>query len=393
MILLLAGVNLQGQAPQQTSSPERVQDLERRIQDLEQTVRELKELIQEPPSGTKPSPMTAVRPEPIPAPTPVADPTPDRSLRIHGYFFGDYYYHAKNHLPALEDQNGFRFRRLYLTFDKPLSETFDARVRFEMNSPGDFSPSSKVEPFLKDAYLRWRLSGQNGLLLGLSPSPLKETPEALWGYRSLNQTAAELQRFGSSRDLGVALRGSFDPDRRFRYHFMLGNGAGTSSEINQGKKVWMALGFHPTDSLLFQFTTDHESRPDNADRYTLQGLLGYETDTTRLGLQYAHQHRQGQPDLGLDVISFFGVLRLSNKVNLFGRYDRMFDPNPDGLKISYLPFDPNAESNFFLAGLDIRVSEQFNLMPNLQIIRYGEEAGGNRPGTDVVPRLTFWVRY
>ena len=41
--------------------------------------------------------------------------------------------------------------------------------------------------------------------------------------------------------MGVAAKGKFGPDEKLGYHVMLGNGAGTKSEPNEGKKLMAAL--------------------------------------------------------------------------------------------------------------------------------------------------------
>jgi hypothetical protein len=67
----------------------------------------------------------------------------------------------------------------------------------------------------------------------------------------------------------------------------------------------------------------------------------------------------------------------------------MFDPNPEGASIAYLPFDPRANSNLFLLGVDFKVLEEFSLIPNVEVVRYDRMEDGSRPVTDVMPRLTF----
>ena len=94
--------------------------------------------------------------------------------KISGLMFGDYYYVISNHDAGLEDESGFWFRRIYFTYDKGLGDEFATRLRFEAQSAGDFSSSTSLEPFVKDAYLKWK-RGHTQVLLGLSPSPA-------WGH-------------------------------------------------------------------------------------------------------------------------------------------------------------------------------------------------------------------
>ena len=394
-----------GQGGVPSASDAYTQELEKRIEALEQTVRALQQHLHTTATPASSQPTEGAAPTPDPSmeratqssgasgQTSVIDPPLNRNVRVSGYTFGDYYAVGGHHDPDLEGRNGFWIRRAYLTFDKHLSETVDARLRFEMNSDGDFTTRDKLRPFVKDAYVRWSYSGDHQTIVGISPSPTKEVVEQFWGYRSVEKTLLDLQRLGSSREFGVAFRGNMDSERKLRYHFMVGNGSGNSSDTNAGKKALFSLAYYPSDSVIFELYSDYENRPDNAHRRTWQGFLGYQRDWGRLGIHYAHQTRNGSPDLGLDALSVFGVYHLSSRASLIGRYDRMFDPNPDGARIAFLPFDPTASSNLFLAGVDLKVSDEFSLIPNIEVVRYDEITGGTRPGTDMIPRLTFYYRY
>lgn len=310
---------------------------------------------------------------------------------LSGYMFGDFYWMAANHEASIEDERGFWFRRIYFTYDQPLERGFDIRFRVELNSPGDFESSSKLEPFIKDAYLRWR-NGEKSVYLGISPTPTWDVVERIWGYRAVEKTALDLQKFGSSRDFGVALRGSLGAAQRVNYHVMFGNGSGTGSETNEGKKIFTSLGFKATDNLFFEVYGDWDNRPATTDRFTWQVFAAYQRPDYRLGVQFAQQARQqgkGLENSKLEVASAFFVRRLSERINFLARADRVFDPNPAGAKISYLPFDPSAPSTLALAGIDYTPHSNVHLIPNVEFVRY-DERDGERPDDDVMVRGTFY---
>jgi hypothetical protein len=387
-------VLLWGQEKKEPSSSDYTQKLEERIQILEETVKGLQEQLQ-PGTSTSRSPKkteTTQAAQPVEQAL-IPEPKPDRAVKINGLAFGDFYWVQGNHDNSLEDRNGFWMRRMYLTFNKSLTDTIDARVRFEASSPGDFTTKRKMEPIIKDLYLRWKFSKLHQTYIGLSSTPTWGVVEGFWGYRAVEKTVLDLQKLGSSRELGVAFKGSFDTDKKVRYHFMLGNGSGTSSETNEGKKALFSLGFYPTSSLVLEFYADYDNRPLETDRRTFQGFLGFQGDSGRVGVQYAHQIREGSSNLNLDALSVFGFHKLTPHVSLIGRVDRMFDPNPDGHKISYIPFDPTAKSTLFLAGLDLKISEGFSLIPNVEVIRYDKREDGTQPETDLIPRITFYYKF
>ena len=394
-LLISLGIGGHGLAQQTTPiSAEEIRQLVQRIESLEQTVQELQTQLQsqslsEEGSSVAPIPQAAQAVVRSPAQdTPKSDP----GIKISGLGFGDFFWIAANHNENLKDDNGFWFRRLYLTFDKAMTDRLDMRLRFEMNSAGDFTSDQQLEPFAKDAWVRWKFTDQHQVHLGLSPTPNMNVVDAFWGYRFLEKSLLDLQRIGATRDLGVAFRGSLGSGQKVRYHFMLGNGSSTRGETDRGKGTQASLGYYPNDSLILEFFSDYDQRPE-ADRNTYSAFLAYKRDWGRLAIQYAHQERKGLSPVDLDLMSFFGIVNVSSKVALIGRYDRMFDPNPEGANIPYIPFDPTAKFHFFLTGIDWKVTEEFSLLPNIEVVRYDKREDGSRPATDVIPRVTFFYRF
>lgn len=314
--------------------------------------------------------------------------------KFSGYMFGDYYWVAANHRSSIQDMNGFWIRRIYFTYDRALKNGFSTRLRFEMSQPGDFTSSAKAAPFVKDAYLKYK-TGNTQILMGISPTPTWDLIEHTWGYRSVEKTPLDLQKFGSSRDFGVAIKGRLDKEGKADYHFMLGNGSSNKNEANKGKKVMLAIGLHPTANIIIQAYGDWNDNPGDNDWYTAQAFAAYKSKKARVGVQFAHQVRNvaNGTDLNLDIASFFAVLKTSPKTALFGRIDHSFDPNPKGEGISYIPFDKTAESTFIVGGLDLTPIPNVHLMPNLELVVYGQNDAGITPDTDAIPRVTFYYKF
>jgi hypothetical protein len=221
----------------------------------------------------------------------------------------------------------------------------------------------------------------------MSPTATWTLVNNIWGYLAVERTLLPLQKWGNSRDLGVALRGDLAANRKVRYHFMLGNGTHTGTETNSGKKVQLALSFHLTAPVTMQFYADYEALPRKAYRRTLQGFIAFQRDWGRIGIQYAHQN------LELDALSIWGAWDFSPNVSMFARYDRTFDPNPDGATISYLPFASTAKSTFWLGGIDLAINSSLNFMPNVEVIHYDRVRDGPRLTNDLIPRVTFLYNF
>jgi hypothetical protein len=376
--------------------------LRQRNDDLERRMAALQAPAGEPPvvaaaSVAVPGTAPGAGPEPdlaVLESTPARPATPwYERLEVSGYLFGDAYAVLEHHDPAIDDQTGFWIRRGYLTFDADVADEWSARLRFEVNSPGDFTTNAKMNPFVKDAYLAWKRSGQE-LHLGLSSSPTFEFVEAFWGQRALEKTPLDLYRMGSSRDLGVAYRGSAQDGRVF-YHAMLGNGSGDGSETNQGKKIMAGLGFRPTNALAAQVYADYEDRPGSTDRSTLQAFVGWAGPRSRFGLQYAVQQREVEsgPDDEAAVASAFGVWRLMEEGTLIVRYDRSFDGYPDANRIPYLAIADDMRFDLAILAWEQRLQKKISLIPNLEYVRYRDTEGRQAPGDDLHGRLTLYYQF
>ncbi len=313
--------------------------------------------------------------------------------KFSGYMFGDYYWVVSHHNSDIENSNGFWFRRIYFTYDHRISRSLSTRLRLEMGSRGDFSTnSSALIPFVKDAYLKWTVNAHHQVYLGISSPPTFYLVEKFWGYRFLEKTPLDLQRWGSSRDFGVMMKGDLLSSGKVRYHFMLGNGSGNKSEVNTGKKFSAAISYYPDRHLVLEVYGDRDERCGAEVWFTYQGFLGYRSEKVRFGLLYSHQLRQlnDHRDENLDLASLFITAKIHKQWGLVGRIDRQFDPNARAESQVYLPFDPNSKSTFFLGGIDFMPHPAVHLMPNVEVIVYDADETGHSPKTDFIPRATFF---
>jgi hypothetical protein len=363
--------------------------LKQRNDSLERRVAEL-----EPPQVATANAPTAAPPESAPerAPAPSVEPWQER-FDVSGYVFGDAYAVLANHDPDVEDQTGFWIRRGYLTIDAEIANEWTARLRFEFNSPGDFESDSKLDPFVKDAYLAWKHDGQE-LYLGLAPSPTFEFVEGFWGHRPIEKTPIDLYRMGSSRDTGVAYKGAAYEGRVF-YHAMFGNGSGDRAETNEGKKVMAGLGFRPTDALVAQVYADYEDRPGETDRSTLQAFAGWTGSRSRYGFQYAVQDREVEEasDEDVAVASAFGVWQLTDRGSLVLRYDRSFDGYSDADQIPYLRIAADTPFDLAILAWEQKLERRISLIPNIEYVTYRDNGDAQAPDDDLYGRVTLYFEF
>lgn len=316
---------------------------------------------------------------------------------ISGKVYADYYWMAQNNNSDIEGKNGFWIRRIYLTYEREFSDAFSSRLRLEMNSAGDFESDPEMIPNVKDAYLKWQ-NERHQILAGISSAPTWGLVEDVWGYRSVEKSPLDLYDFGSSRDFGLSFKGELDQAGKLNYHFFFGNGNSNKPDINSGKKLMLSLGYEITDHIIIEGYVDYNNTgddPTDEDSYTAQAFGAYQSDNFTLGALYAYQKRETSlaSDLHLDLISVFANARLNENVNGYFRVDHMFDPYIGGSGNSYIPFAEGVESTFIVGGIDITLEDQIHLMPNIEAIAYGENLLGERPDTDLIPRLTLFYKF
>lgn len=315
--------------------------------------------------------------------------------KISGMVFGDFFWNAKNSNNALEGNTGFWIRRGYLTYDHTFDEDFSGRFRLEINSPDLTQASSNTTPYVKEANLQWKPNA-HALQIGMVTTPTwVGIVEDHWGYRSVERTPLDLQRFGTAVDLGLGTKGTFGEEERYGYHLVVGNGSGTRSEANTtaDKKFYGAFFVKPVKALVLQTYADVEVGDGNGDRYTFYGFSGYTKENWRTGLLFAYRvQRIAGPDQKFEILSGYGALKIADKFWTFARADHLFDPNPDGNNIQYLPLNTTADPTLILAGLDYEPVKDIHLIPNIESVVY-ETVNGVRPGSELITKMTFYWKF
>lgn len=96
----------------------------------------------------------------------------------------------------------------------------------------------------------------------------------------------------------------------------------------------------------------------------------------------------GTTDRGISIVTLYKDLS-----DIKPRFDRMFDPNPNGTDIPYIPLDPSYKFFYFLTGLDFALIKNVQVIPNTEIVIYEENNVGECPGKDIILRLTLYYKF
>ena len=295
--------------------------------------------------------------------------------KISGYMFGDYYrVLSSDDKAGTKNRNAFEFRRIYFTYDSKIDDEFSIRFRLEAKG-NKFGAGGSMVPFVKHAYLKWKEGvGSADFYFGLSGTPTFAAAEKAWKYRAIEKTMLDLNKIGSSADLGVALKGK---SGKLGYHVMLGNGKGKAPESDNGKKIYAAGSVQLSDGLQVELYGDFNMKPGGQDEITLKGVAGFINEGFHGGLEvFSRSNKKGADDGGDETItglSAFGALRLGESLKGFGRVDAVSkEENTDLLVI---------------AGLDHQLAKNVHLMPNFYIKL------PDGPDPSIQARLTFFYKF
>jgi hypothetical protein len=325
--------------------------------------------------------------------------------KISGIVYMDYFYNAARDtgianipnkvLSGPKDLNGFDFRRIYLTYDYKISETFNTRFRLE----GDgrtLSKNDRFSMFIKDAFIRWKniLPGHD-VIVGIQPTPAFEVSESVYGFRSLEKTIMDLRSIVSSREFGLSVRGKVV--NNLGYWFQFGNNAGSSPESDKYKRLYAHLSYKPLDKFVTTVYSDirfrgkvnnYEAGPVSNNVITSAVFLGY-TDPNKLnfGTEIFYQTAQNElvslssrEDNNALGISVFGNVFLSDQISVTARYD-LFNPSLD-------TDNKSDKRDLYILGLSYRPVPEVSIIPNFFIESY-ESAGGRNIESSITPRITI----
>lgn len=282
------------------------------------------------------------------------------AVELSGLGYLDYAYLLASPDGAEEGENGFGYRRIYLTTDFAISDRFDGRVRLEARD-NSTTEQGRPAPFIKDAFLRWRdLVGEgHHAVFGLSPPPVFRVSERIWGYRSLEATLMDRAGVAPSRDMGVALAGPLTAGGVLRYGVMVANNSGVRAETDRYKRAYGQLEWNPAGPFVATLGGDYAGYGDERTGATTgNAFVGYAGGTLRAGAELFVQHTTREGPAGpADVVgaSVFAAVQLAAAWEAVGRIDRI---EPDG----------NAPvETFAVAGLAYRPHPSVWLVPNLLI--------------------------
>lgn len=280
--------------------------------------------------------------------------TAQEAVRWSGLVYMDYEYIFSSSDEEDEGENGFDYRRLYLTADYKLSDEFSGRARLEAKS----GPSTTY-PFVKDLYIKWKgaLGKGHDLVAGIQSPPSFTASEKAWGYRSIQKTIMDRQKIVSSRDFGIAAKGKLPSN--LSYGVMLANNNSTKGENDRYKRIYGQVAWQP-DNLVLTVGGDFASGEDE-NITSANAFAGYKAADFRAGVEGYYQsvdfdHSHASADRS--GISVWVVKPVNEEVDVIARVD-------------YVEMDvgiASIEETFFIGGVAFSPNPKVHIIPNVYVV-------------------------
>ena len=258
--------------------------------------------------------------------------------------------------------NEFEFNRVYLTFEKKMSETLSYKFQSDVGRKSD---DKRLELYLKTAKVDWNTE-YGKFVIGLQSTNLFKVQEKTWGYRSIEKSPMDKNNWGSSAVMGLGYYNHID---KINYSFLITNGPGYKKPEDDSYKRMYARVYYGQDKLNSKeginagVAISYEPYGvdgGNSANTIVGGIFGgYARGPIRFGVEF-EQEIDSEADNTINMTSAYGNYNLWNGFDLYGRLDN----------INYGP----DSKNYIITGISISPEKGLKIMPN---IRYTKPSTGD----------------
>ncbi len=281
-----------------------------------------------------------------------------------------------------EYANEFSLKRLYFGYSKQINDkikfTFTSDVRHE-------GGNGKLDFYMKYANVSYQ-SHIGTLIIGVQKMNIFSVQKYIWGYRFIEKTAMNLNKWSSSADLALG----FEKKIKNNIHFstIISNGTGYKKAENDGyKKFSFNLNFGErklagkngySAGVVFALEP-YEVAPDTVKgKVLMSAYAGISQKAWRIGGEIDF-FRDWGIDRNRKIYALYFNYNVKNNMDFFGRVD-YYDPDQK---------QDNNEETLVITGINVKAGRGFYIAPNFRFTFY------NQPGTDtnILFRLNFLLKY
>ncbi|NQV40986.1 MAG: hypothetical protein HQ506_01420 [Candidatus Marinimicrobia bacterium] len=259
------------------------------------------------------------------------------------------------------ENNAFQISRAYFSIQKKVSDQISYKFQTNVGSGG----ATDYTVYLKNAKLDYK-TAFGKFTFGLQGMNMFKVQEATWGYRFIEKSVMDKNKYSSSADLGIGWEKKFGV---LAPSVLITNGTGYKKvEDDQYKKLSLRLLYGEsklkkglnagvvvsTESEDYVTTT---ATTETGSTFVLGGFGGFATGGLRAGAEFTMKSDNMETDKSGQLLSVYGNYKVNSKLSGFGRFD-LVDPDTDTDGDGY---------NYLILGLNFQPEKVFYIAPNMKM--------------------------
>lgn len=253
------------------------------------------------------------------------------------------------------DENGFEVLRAYLTYERKMSDAVQLKLTADVGRQKKDSLNTNLYSYLKYAFISW--SAEYGqLIFGVQSMNLFNVQEKTWGYRFIEKSVMDKNKFSSSADLGIGYANKFS--KNFYMSYLLTNGCGykkAETDVYKRHSVLFVYGpqkLNKKDGFNMGAIVSYEPyKKTRVNNKTIAGLFsGYSGHNLRFGgeLNFRKDSASAEKEY---LASVYGAVKLGKQYDIFGRIDH---------------YRKKKDENCLIAGFIYTPFKSLNIAPNFR---------------------------
>lgn len=254
--------------------------------------------------------------------------------------------------------NAFDLSRAYFGYGYHFSKDFYGKVVFDIANSAGLSPSA-FTAFLKNAFLEYSnpvVTVDMGMI-GTSQFSLQES---IWGKRFLAKTFQDQYGFGSSADLGAAVKVKFAPQVSLDVQLLNGEGY-QKVQADSTFKVAAGLTVMPVKNLIARVYVDYMKK--NVAQHSFNAFLAYTGKDFTLAGEYDMQNGNKMiQDHNFSGVSLHGTYNVDKNMAIFVRFDDLTSKKIGSATTGW----DSSDGQTYMAGLVFMPAKGVQISPNFR---------------------------
>ncbi len=269
----------------------------------------------------------------------------------NGKFQGTLYANFNTSLVSSEPTTSFEVSRAYLGYSYNFTSNITMALKLDIGSPDEISNDKQLRRYAYFKTAAGFYTVKNFKIgFGMIDTHQFGVQNKFWTRRYLAQNIAEGNGMGPSADLGVSVAAKWD---KIEADFGIFNGEGYQEvQVDEAFKVSGGVTYKPIDCWVFRLYGDMMKK-EGVSQNTYTAFAGYKHSLFTLGGEWVmKQNEKYISGNNRQGFSTYGSVNLTEKIQLWGRYDYLVSSVPDG---DIIPWNLEDDGSAIIAGVEYKV--------------------------------------